>query len=210
MTFLWLGVGGFAVLVVATVGIGFLMPERYAGRSHRVYSSTAEDVWQALLDYNTHPMTGKMMQSVQAQPAEQGLPVWIEDMGRGELVTVTTVEADRPRHMVRKMTSKTVPMTSQWEYTLEPSGEGCRLSIDSETYIRSGTWHVPLFRCSAVPRDDGPQRRREEGTRHSDGHGRRHLNLICHIWTPRSTARVSAMVVSTGGPGIGSIVTVQT
>ena len=150
MTFLWLGLGGFAVLVVAIVVIGFLMPERYAGRSHHVYASTAEDVWQALLDYNTHPMTGKMMKSVQAQPAEQGLPVWIEDMGRGELVTVTTVEADSPRHMVREMTSKTVPMTSRWEYTLEPSDDGCRLTIDGETYIRRGTWHVPLFRVMMV------------------------------------------------------------
>ncbi len=68
MTFLWLGLGGFAVLVVAIVGIGFLMPERYAGRSHRVYASATEDVWQALLDYNTHPMTGKMMKSSRRSP----------------------------------------------------------------------------------------------------------------------------------------------
>ncbi len=71
-------------------------------------------------------------------------------MGRGELITVKTVEAERPRHMVREMTSKSVPMTSRWEYTLEPAGEGCRLTIDGETYIRSGTWHVPIFRLMMV------------------------------------------------------------
>jgi len=150
MTILWLGLGGLALLVVAVVVIGLLMPERYAGRSHLVYASTPEDVWEALLDYNSHPMTGKMMKSAQPQPAKQGLPVWTEDMCHGELVTVTTVEADSARHMVREMTSKTIPMTSRWEYTLEPSGDGCRLTIDGETYIRRGTWHVPLFRVMMV------------------------------------------------------------
>ncbi len=52
--------------------------------------------------------------------------------------------------MVREMTSKAVPMASRWEYTLEPAGEGCRLTIDGETSIRSGTWHVPLFRVMMV------------------------------------------------------------
>ncbi len=68
------------------------------------------------------------MRSVQALPPENNLPVWIEDMGNGELITVNTVRSDRPRHMVR--VSKSLPMTSRWEYTLEPAGDGCKLTID--------------------------------------------------------------------------------
>ncbi len=150
MTFIWIGLGGFAVLVLGVVMVGLLMPERYEGRSQVIYDRTAEDVWVALLDYDDHPMTGRMKKTVQARPAENGLPVWIEDMGRGELITVKTVEAERPKHMVREISSKTVPMTSRWEYTLEPSGEGCKLTIDGETYIRSGTWHVPIFRVMMI------------------------------------------------------------
>lgn len=150
MTFIWFGLGGFALLVVAVVVVGLLMPERYEGRSQVGYATTTEEVWSALLDYDRHPMTGKMKKRVEARPADQSLPVWTADMGRGELVTVKTLEAERPRHIVREMTSKTVPMTSRWEYTLEPAGEGCRLTIDGETSIRSGTWHVPLFRVMMV------------------------------------------------------------
>ena len=150
MIFIWFGLAGIALLIVAVVVIGLLMPERYAGRSQVVYAKSAEDVWGALLDYDRHPMTGKMKKRVQARPAENGLPVWIEEMGHGEPITVKTVEAERPRHMVREMTSKPVPMTSRWEYTLEPTGEGCKLTIDGETYIRSGTWHVPLLRVMMV------------------------------------------------------------
>jgi len=150
MTLISLGLGGLALLVVGVVVIGLLMPERYDGRSQVLYPKTAEDVWGALLDYDRHPMTGKMKKSVQAQPAENSLPVWIENMGHGQLVTVKTVEAERPRHMVREIKSKGVPMTSRWQYTLEPAGEGCRLTIEGETYIRSGTWHVPIFRVMMV------------------------------------------------------------
>ena len=146
MIYLWVGLGGVALLVVAVVVIGLIMPERYEGRSQVVYSKSAEDVWGALLDFEKHPMTGKMTKSVQVQPEENDLPVWIEDMGHGELVTVKTVEAERPRRMVREMASMSMPMTSRWEYTLEPVGEGCKLTIDGETFIRSGTWHVPIFR----------------------------------------------------------------
>ncbi len=150
MNFIWFGMGGFALLVVAAVVIGLLMPERYQGRSQVVYAKTVEDVWGALLDYDRHPMTGKMKKSVQAQPAENSLPVWIEEMGHVERITVKTVEAESPRQMVREMTSKSMPMTSRWEYTLEPAGEQCKLTINGETYIRSGTWNVPLFRLMMV------------------------------------------------------------
>ena len=40
------------------------------------------------------------------------------------------------------MTSKAVPMTSRWEYTLEPADEGCKLTIDGGN--REGTVTNPL------------------------------------------------------------------
>ncbi len=150
MTLIGFGLAGFALLVVAVFMAGLLMPERFKGRSQVVYARTAEEVWAALLDYDRHPMTGKMKKSVEAQSGEEGLPVWIEDMGHGELVTVRTLEAERPRRIVREMTSKSLPMTSRWEYTLKPAGDGCRLTIDGETIIKSGNWKVPMFRVMMV------------------------------------------------------------
>ena len=126
------------------------MPERYQGRSQVIYAKSAEEVWDALLDYDSHPMTGKMKKSAQSQPSENDLPVWIEYMGHGELITIKTLEADRARRLVREMTSQSMPMTSRWEYTFESAGAGCRLTIDGTTHIRSGTWHVPFFRVMMV------------------------------------------------------------
>ncbi len=149
MDLLVLGLGGIGLLLVAVVVIGLSMPERYAGRSEVTYAKPAEAVWDALLDYDKHPMTGKMKRSVRTHPSKYDMPAWVEDMG-SDAVTVETVESVRPHHMVREMTSKAVPMTSRWQYTLEPADEGCTLAIDAATHIRSGTWHVPIFRVMMV------------------------------------------------------------
>ena len=146
MTIIWFALGGFAGLLFLVFVIGMFMPERYVGLAQVTYDKSADDVWTALLDYDRNPMTGKMKKSVQTQSIENDLPVWTEEMRSREVITVKTIEADRPQHMVREMTSISVPMTSRWTYTLEPLGEGCKLTMDGETTIRSGTWHVPIFR----------------------------------------------------------------
>ena len=138
--------GGLAVLIAFIVLIGMLMPERYEGESEVVLAKPPEEVWAALLDYERHPMTGKMKKSIQSEATEEGLPIWVEDMGHGELIQVRTTEAQEPKQMVREMASKAVPMTSTWQYRLEPVPEGTRLKMNGETFIRRGTWHVPIFR----------------------------------------------------------------
>lgn len=104
-------------------------------------------------DYESHPMTGKMMKSVEALPKTEwvdDLPAWVEDMGHGERITVKTVEADRPVRLVREMASAVMPMTSRWEYTLAETEGGCELTMHGETHVRRGTWMVPIFRFMMV------------------------------------------------------------
>jgi hypothetical protein len=95
-------------------------------------------------------MTGKMMKSVEMLPADEGRPAWREDMGRGEVITVTTTGYEPPHRMLREMSSSTVNMTSRWEYELVPTGQGCGVSLSGVTDIEKGTWHTPLFRLMMV------------------------------------------------------------
>ena len=153
MTALWIVIGIVGVLVLVPFIIGSLLPERYEGQTEAFLAKSPEEVWAALLDYESHPMTGKMMKSVEALPETEwivDLPAWVEDMGHGERVTVKTVEADRPVRLVRQMVSASMPMTSRWEYALEEADGGCKLSMHGETYVRRGTWMVPIFRFMMV------------------------------------------------------------
>jgi hypothetical protein len=139
-----------AGLVALVVIIGLLMPVRYEGKTVVELDRSTQQVWEALQDVEAHPMTGKMMKSVETLPPDEGRPSWKEDMGRGEVVTVTTSAYDPPHRMIREMSSATVNMTSRWEYALEPVGEGCRVTLSGVTDIQKGTWHTPLFRIMMV------------------------------------------------------------
>ncbi len=153
MTILWIVLGIVAVLVLVPVIIGSLMPERYEGQTEAFLAQSPVDVWVALQDYESHPMTGKMTKSFEALPRTEwvdDLPAWVEDMGHGERITVKTVEADRPVRLVREMASAAMPMTSRWVYTLEEADGGCNLTVHGETHVRRGSWMVPIFRFMMV------------------------------------------------------------
>ncbi len=153
MTILWIVLGIVGVLILVPVVIGLLMPERFEGQTEAFLAKSPEEVWVALQNYESHPMTGKMMKSAEALPETEwvdGLPAWVEDMGHGERITVKTVEADRPVRLVREMASASMPMTSRWVYTLEEADGGCHLTLHGETMIRRGTWMVPIFRFMMV------------------------------------------------------------
>ncbi len=149
MTVLWIILGIVAAIVAVPFIVGSLLPQRYEGQTRAFLAQSPEEVWDALQNYESHPMTGKMMKSAVALPKTEwtnDLPAWTEDMGHGERITVKTVEADRPNRLVREMASAAMPMTSKWVYTLELAEGGCNLTMQGETFIRSGTWMVPIFR----------------------------------------------------------------
>jgi hypothetical protein len=74
-----------------------------------------------------------------------GKPSWIEDMGSTK-VTVTTTEMTAPHRLRRHMKDSVVPMTAEFDVTIEETPTGCKVTATSVNVIRSGTWHVPFFR----------------------------------------------------------------
>ncbi len=137
-------------LILVPIIIGFFVPVRYDGRTVVEYDRSVQQAWDALQDVEAHPMTGAMMKSVETLPLDDGRPVWKEDMGRGEVITVTTTAYEPPHQMTREMSSASVNMTSRWEYALEPAGQGCRVTLSGVTDIEKGTWHTPIFRLMMV------------------------------------------------------------
>jgi uncharacterized protein YndB with AHSA1/START domain len=137
-------------LIALPIVIGFFMPVRYEGETIVELDASVQQVWDALQDVEAHPMTGKMMKSVETLPPDEGRPAWKEDMGRGEAITVTTTAFEPPHRVTREMSSGTANMTSRWDYSLERAGEGCRVTLVGVTDIEKGTWHTPIFRVMMV------------------------------------------------------------
>ena len=99
----------FIIIIIALIAlpivIGFLMPVRYEGQTVVELDCTVQQVWEALQDCEAHPMTGKMMKSVETLPPDDGRPAWNEDMGHGEVITVKTTAYEPPGRMMREMSS---------------------------------------------------------------------------------------------------------
>lgn len=142
--------GIIAAIAALTILIGVVMPVRYEGQTIVEFDRSNHDVWEALQDVEAHPMTGKMMKQLEVLPATDGRPAWKEDMGRGEVITVTTTAYEPPRHMVREMVSASMEMNSRWDYVVEPAGDGTRVTLSGVTDIESGSWRAPIFRVLMV------------------------------------------------------------
>ena len=133
---------GFAVLVFV---VGSFLPDRYDARVVMKLNKTPEAVWAAVMDYQKHPISGAMRKNTQKLPDENGLPVWIEDMGETRL-RIQVVAATPPNHIKWVFGDQVVPMTAWSETRIEPVDGGSLITTNSETTIRTGTWHVPIFR----------------------------------------------------------------
>ena len=149
-TMLWIALGLLALVLATPIVVGLFLPERYEGSTVASFAEPPEEVWRALMDYESHPMTGRMGKSFERLADHQGMPSWTEDMGRGEVITVTTVEMEEPTRLVRDMTSSGVPMTSHWVYQLERAADGSCVTLTGRTHIESGSVLSPFFRFMMV------------------------------------------------------------
>ncbi len=137
---------GLVVLVAAApFVVGRFLPEDYHGRVSVLLAAPPDAVWRALCDHRAAPVSGKMWKGTEDIASENGLPAWIEDIGQSK-VTVRTLEWSEGSRIVRALADSVVPMTARTELTLVPEGGGTRLTGTNHIALKSGTWHVPIFR----------------------------------------------------------------
>jgi hypothetical protein len=143
----WLAFGfvGLVGLLAALYVVGMFLPDRYKTQVVFKVNKSPEAVWAAVADFEKHPITGISRRRTQRLPDENGLPVWIEDMGETR-VRVRVMEAQPPSHIKWAFSDEVVPVTATSETHIASEGRGCVVTTRSETVVRNGTWHVPIFR----------------------------------------------------------------
>ena len=132
-------------LLVLLYVVGFFLPERYETQVVFKINKSPEAVWAAIADFEKHPIIGASRRSTKRLPDENGLPVWIEDMGETQL-KVRVVESHSPSHIKWAFSDMVLPMTATSDTQIAATASGCTVTTKSETVVRSGTWHVPFFR----------------------------------------------------------------
>jgi len=146
----WLIILGSAmVLIVLLVGgvvaVGSTLGEDYSSTVSMSFTQSPDDVWAAIADYELNPVSATMRRETVSLPDKNDAPAWTEDIG-SSIITVHTVESEKPARLVRFFEDGVVPMTSRVEYLLEADGDGTNVTMNGQTTIKDGTWHVPIFR----------------------------------------------------------------
>lgn len=145
MIWMWI-LAGLAGLLVVVAIVGSLLPEDYRAEADRTVDGTPEDVWARIQNVERFPMAAGMAKSVTRLPDEDGGAVWEERMS-GSTVRVRQSLAEPPHRAVREMADRVVPVTARAEIELAPDGNHrTRVTLRNHITIRSGTWHVPVFR----------------------------------------------------------------
>jgi hypothetical protein len=144
----WLAFGfvGLVGLLAALYVVGMFLPERYETQVVFKINKSPEAVWAAVADFEKHPIVGASRRSTRRLPDENGLPVWIEDMGETGL-KVRVVESHPPHHIKCVFSDLVVTsMSASSETQITADGGGSLVTTKSETVAGKGTWHIPIFR----------------------------------------------------------------
>ena len=135
-------VGAFVLMVF--IGGRFLGKE-YVGQVTAIIDLPVEDVWKAVNDFQTNPVSANMCRSVSKTQEDKEEEVWVEDIGSTQISV--TVQSRTEHQLVRNMQDRIVPMTAVCTVQLESMGQSCQITAKNEITIEDGTWHVPVFRC---------------------------------------------------------------
>lgn len=132
-------------LIVLVFLVGSLLPENYQNEVKLTINRPPEEIWAATQNFEKHPIGGKATKGVQRLPDENGLPVWVEDLGQTKL-HVTTLAAHAPSHWKFAVEDRVVKMSFESENHIEAAGGGSRIHGVSRITLPLKSWHAPIFR----------------------------------------------------------------
>lgn len=141
------------------------LPERYKSKTSINLDCTVEKAFDILTENpDKCPMSGKQNLSVTKDDAgKKGMSLkWTEVILHGNAKEVIIVEQTvdaKPKQgktvrIVRTSKHETKPIEAEWQYEIEPAGDGkCRITLDGYTDVKGGwAWEVPLLRFEVLMR----------------------------------------------------------
>ena len=130
---------GVLVLSVATAAIvGAMLPQAHVASRTAQLSLSPEKVWPIVTGVTDYPLWRSGVDSVErlATPNLQ----WREVSG-SDRITFEATTLDAPSHFVTHIADKGLPFGGTWDYRIEPSGAGSRITI-----TENGEVYNPVFR----------------------------------------------------------------
>lgn len=128
------------VLVVAVVGIGYLLPVKHTATREQSYAASPSTVFAAITTPAAFPRWRRGLESVELLPDENGRKKFRE-IGSDGKITFLVEESVPDRKLVMRIADKSLPFGGSWTYELSPAPSGTLLRITEH-----GEVYNPLFR----------------------------------------------------------------
>jgi hypothetical protein len=127
-----------ALVLVAVVVIGSLLPRRHTASRSADYSTTPERLFSLIEGpQNWRPDVVRC----EAVPSDNGRELMRETSRRGETLTYEVSDRVPPRSITRRIVTQGLPYSGSWTYSLQPSGSGTTVRITED-----GEIYNPVFR----------------------------------------------------------------
>jgi uncharacterized protein YndB with AHSA1/START domain len=143
MKWLWVTLGMIAVIVVAALVFGWLLPEAHRASRQATFQAPPDKVWALITGVEAFPAWRTDVTTVQRLPDRDGRPVWIEE-GRNGRLTLAVERSDPPRLLVTRIADPELPFGGTWTYEISPAPGGSTLTITED-----GVIYNPFFRVMA-------------------------------------------------------------
>jgi len=146
--FLILGVLGivFSTLLVLALLFGNRLPSEYSGRVTATIDRPIEDVWKAVKDVISNPISARMCLSVTEETDENGTRFWYENISAGK-IRVNSVSEVEMKSWVRRSIDASTDMQSLCKVEVKDVGDVCQITADNQITFGKGSFFGPLLRC---------------------------------------------------------------
>ena len=141
MRWLWWMLGAVAVIAVAVVGVGAMLPQDHVAARTVLLAAPPQRVWDVITDVAHYPSWRRGITRVTLEPVSAGAPTrWREHTGSESLGYEMNTTPSHTQ-IVTRITDVGIPFGGGWTFDLAPSGSGTALTITER-----GSVYNPLFR----------------------------------------------------------------
>lgn len=141
MTYLYYGLGFLALLILAILAIGALLPVKHiASRSVTLNAPTAK-IWAMISNYADMPAWRKELLRVEMKQDSHGQDIWQEFESENESLDFITIEQIEGQKLVRKIVGEKLDFGGTWTFILAENGDKTTLTI-----TENGEVYNVLFR----------------------------------------------------------------
>jgi hypothetical protein len=144
---MWWAIGVIGVIGVLALAVGVMaligsrMPLGHEVSRTLSTDLAPEDLWAIVTDFAGQPAWWKNLQRVERLEDRNGHAVWREHVGGHMVLTLETVEEERPHRLVRKIVAEGAPFGGRWIYDIKPVNGGSEIKVTEQ-----GEVYNPVFR----------------------------------------------------------------